>query len=78
MEKYCFFINYIYQMEDFKIWYPYEVFYIENMLTITQTAMDEQTILMSALKEIREENYENQNAVIDSSQNIILQAASLF
>ena len=47
------------------------------MLTITQTAMSEQLILNRILKEIHEGKDENRNLVIDSAQNIILQAASI-
>jgi hypothetical protein len=64
-------------MEDYRIWYPYEVFYIESMLTITHTAMSEQLMLNRILKEINDGKYENRNLVIDLAQNIILQAASL-
>jgi hypothetical protein len=28
-------------IEDYKIWFPYEVFYIESMLTLARSAMME-------------------------------------
>lgn len=66
------------QTNDYKIWYPYEVFYIESMLTITRTAMFDQSVLRDMMKkDITNEKEFNDHLVVDSVQNIITHAAAI-
>ena len=65
-------------IEDYKIWYPYEIFYIESMLSITRTAMDDQTLFRNTLEHLAQGNDLNQEVIIiDTVQNIINHAASI-
>jgi len=63
--------------EDYKIWYPHEVFYIESLLSITRTIISEQGVTASFLDEYQRGNYDNDKLLLDSIQNIICQAAML-
>jgi hypothetical protein len=62
--------------EEWKIWYPYEVFYIESILTITRTAISEYEYLNMIITDQALFD-KNRFILIDLSQNIINQAASL-
>lgn len=62
---------------DFKIWPPYEVFYIESMLTVTKTAMWDQSSLRQILEEIENGNNENKQMLLDLIHNIVNQAAAI-
>ena len=64
-------------IEDYKIWYPYEIFYIESMLTITRTAMVEQTLFRNTLEQLSKGKEVNREIILDSVQNIINHAASI-
>lgn len=55
----------------------HEVFYIESLLSITRTVMSERNVTVTFLDQIQKGNFKDQNFLIDSIQNIILQAASL-
>lgn len=63
--------------EDYKIWYPYEIFYIESMLSITRTAMVEQTLFRTTIEQLSQGKEVNREIIIDSVQNIINYAASI-
>ena len=60
-----------------KIWYQYEVFYIESMLSITRTAMVDQSMLRKAIEELTRGESKNRDLIIDLTQNIISHAASI-
>lgn len=64
-------------LENPKIWYPYELFYIESMLTITRTAMAEQTMLRTVLEELKNGETNNKDLLIDLAQNIVSHAAAI-
>jgi hypothetical protein len=59
-------------IEDYKIWFPYEVFYIESMLTITRTVMAEVSCCNFVVEEIDKGKLENLHSIIDFVQNIII------
>jgi hypothetical protein len=63
-------------IDDWKIWPPYEVFYIESLLTLTKTAISEYEYLD---KVITSQDLFNQNPdiLIDLVENIINQAATI-
>lgn len=61
--------------DDYKIWFPHEVFYIESLLSITRTVMCEKNVTIIFLEEIENKNFKNQKLLIDSVQNIINQSA---
>lgn len=61
--------------KEMKIWFPYEVFYIESLLTITRTIQAEQNVVVKILDEIQVGNYQNDKQLIDSIQNICTQTA---
>src|SRR6478609_45056 len=63
--------------QDYKIFYPYEVFYIESMLTITRTAMQDQASLRIIIEELIAGKMENKDLILDIVQNIINHAASI-
>ena len=63
--------------EEYKIWYPHEVFYIESLLAITRTVLSEQEVAASFINEYQSGYYENGKLLLDSIQNIICQAAML-
>lgn len=63
--------------DDFKIWFPYEVFYIESMLTITRTAMADQSILRTIIEDIKNGKEFDRNVLIDVVQNTVTHAASI-
>lgn len=60
-----------------KIWYPHEAFYIESMLTITRTAMIEQEMLKTIVRELKNGETKNQVLLIDLAQNIVNHAAAI-
>jgi hypothetical protein len=64
-------------MDDFKIWFPYEIFYIESMLTVTTAAMTEQSLLRNTIEELQKGKSVNDDLIIDMAQNIINRAASI-
>jgi len=66
--------------QDYKIWFPYEIFYIESMLTVARTAMDAQTQLQMIIEELEKgkpNTKEDTDDVIDLVQTILIGAASL-
>jgi hypothetical protein len=63
--------------QDYKIWYPHEVFYIESMLTITRTAMADQSMLRTIIEELNTGKTDHKELVLDIVQNIITHAASI-
>ena len=62
--------------KDYKIWFPYEVFYIESMLTITSMVMYEIDLLELSIEKHNKEELEGEK-IIDLSQNIITSAAAI-
>jgi len=63
--------------QEYKIWFPHEVFYIESLLSITRTILSEQNDVANILDEIQSGNYENEKILIDAVQNICIQAAQM-
>ena len=66
--------------KDYQIWFPYEVFYIESMLTVARSAMTEQTVLQETLEKIKnleQINKDDEEFIIDLVQNVINRAAAL-
>lgn len=63
--------------EEYKIWFPHEVFYIESLLSITRTILSEKNVVVTILDEIQSGNYENGKVLIDAVQNICIQAAQM-
>lgn len=62
--------------EDWKIWPPYEVFYIESLLTLTRTAISHYERLDAIIT--NQQLYdENPNLLLDLAENIINQAAAI-
>lgn len=63
-------------IDDWKIWPPYEVFYIESLLTLTRTAISDYEYLD---KIITSQNLFNLNPyiLIDLAENIINQGATI-
>jgi hypothetical protein len=62
--------------EEWKIWPPYEVFYIESMLTITRTTISEYEYIDKIITD--RVSYEGDKLIlIDLAHNIINQAAAL-
>lgn len=62
--------------EEWKIWPPYEVFYIESLLTLTRTTISHYEDLDAIITD--QQLYdENPNLLIDLAENIITQAASI-
>lgn len=65
---------------EFKIWPPFEIMYIESMLTIARSAMEAQTSLQLIIDELEEGLPNTQNTtdnVIDLVQNILTNSAAL-
>jgi len=62
---------------EFKIWYPYEVFYIESMFTLARSAMLEVSVFHEVIRQIMEKDAKNKNLLIDAVQNFITYSASL-
>lgn len=62
--------------EDWKIWPPYEVFYIESLLTLTRTAISHYENL-DAIITNQQLFDEDPNLLIDLAENIINQAAAV-
>lgn len=60
--------------KEIPIWPPYEIFYIESLLTITHSAI---ASINFCSKQITNINTENRELILDSLQNIISQAAAL-
>jgi len=63
-------------IEDYKIWFPHEVFYIESMLTISHNAMIEVSNFHEIIRQIDSNNFEG-DRLLDSVQNFITYSASL-
>lgn len=66
--------------QQYKIWYPYEVFYIESMLIVTRSAMASQTQLQITINELENGKPHTQDEtefVIDLIQNFIVCAGAL-
>lgn len=61
--------------EDYKIWFPHEVFYIESLLSITRTIQSEVNAVDFILKELESGEHKNENILIDAVQNICTQTA---
>lgn len=61
--------------EDYKIWFPHEVFYIESLLSITRTIISERNVVGEILDQIQNGKTENGKILIDAVQNICTQAA---
>lgn len=64
-------------IENPKIWYPHEAFYIESMLTITRTAMAEHSMLKTILEEVTNGKTTKRVLIIDLAQNIVSHAAAI-
>ena len=64
-------------IEDYKIWYPYEVFYIESMFTLARSAMMEVAIFHEIIRQMGSNNFESKDMLLDSVQNFITYSASL-
>lgn len=62
---------------DFVIWPQHEVFYIESMLTITNTAMADQSMLQTIVEDVENGKVEHISLIIDLSQNLIHHTAAL-
>lgn len=65
------------EFSDYQVQFQHEVLYIESMLTITRTAIVEQTLLQRTLNNYFEDESVDINIVIDFAQNIIHHAAAL-
>ena len=63
--------------EEYKIWFPHEVFYIESLLSITRTILSEKNVVVTILDEIQSGKYENGKVLIDAVQNICIQSAQM-
>lgn len=63
--------------EDFHIYPPYEVFYIESLLTVTNSALNSIQMFLEIESEIQKGNHEYNLTLIDNLQNLINQAAAL-
>jgi len=64
------------RIDDWKIWPPYEVFYIESLLTLTGTAISDYEYLDRVITN-QELFDENPYILIDLAENIINQAATI-
>ena len=67
-------------IESYKIWYPYEAFYIESMLIVARSAMTAQTdlqIIIEALENGEPSTQEKTEYVIDLIQTFLVGAAAL-
>jgi hypothetical protein len=64
-------------VEDYKIWYPYEVFYIESMFTLAHGAIMEVAFFHEIIRQIISDKFENKDMLLDSVQNFITYSASL-
>ena len=64
------------QMVNWKIWPPYEIFYIESLLTLTGTAISDYEHLDTVITS-QELFDENPYILIDLAENIINQAATI-
>ena len=60
-----------------EIWYPYEVFYIESMLTITRAAVVDRLLLRNIIDELTKGETKNRGLIIDLAQSIISHAATI-
>jgi len=63
-------------IDDWKIWPPYEIFYIESLLTLTGTATSDYEYLDKVITN-REIFDQNPYILIDLAENIINQAATI-
>lgn len=65
---------------EFKIWPPFEIMYIESMLTIARSAMEAQTSLQLIIDELESGSPNTQDKteyIIDLVQNLLGSAAAL-
>jgi|ERR1700761_2075810 len=69
--------NFIDSVENYKIWFPYEVFYIESMFTLAHSAMMEVALFHEIIKQIGLNKFQNEDMLLDSVQNFITHSASL-
>jgi len=69
--------NRIPTIEDYKIWSPYEIFYIESMFSIARGAMMEVGVFHEIIRGIGAGTFENRDMLLDSVQNFITYSASL-
>lgn len=60
---------------NYKIWYPYEVLYIEGMLSITRNAMADQQIFKELISESLNGNSDSDHLIIDLAQSILRNGA---
>ncbi|WP_367769179.1 hypothetical protein AB3G33_10685 [Flavobacterium sp. WC2421] len=63
--------------QEYKIWFPHEVFYIESLLSITRTVLSEKNVVITILEEVESGNNENGKILVDAVQNICIQAAQI-
>lgn len=64
------------ELNDWKIWPPYEIFYIESLLTKTKTAIADYEILDKVITD-QKLFEQNPNILIDLAENIINQGAAI-
>ncbi|MBS1780452.1 MAG: hypothetical protein JST70_14070 [Bacteroidetes bacterium] len=67
-------------IQDYKIWYPYEAFYIESMLIVARAAMEAQTQLQITIDELESGKPNTQDEteyVIDLIQTFLINAGAL-
>lgn len=69
-------INISEEQEDWKIWPPYEVFYIESLLTKTKSAIADYELLDKVIT-TPQLFKENPNILIDLAENIINQGSGI-
>lgn len=68
------------EVTDYEIWPPYEIFYIESMLTIARSAMEAQSNLQDVIRELyagKPITEEISDLIIDLVQNILICSASI-
>lgn len=63
-------------IEDWKIWYPYEIFYIESLLTLTKRIIGDYELLVRVIKD-QELFEQNPFQLIDLAESIINLSASI-
>lgn len=67
-------------IRDYKIWYPYEAFYIESMLIVTRSAMIVQSELQEIIKQLQDGKQLTEHDtvfIIDMCQNLLISAGAL-
>lgn len=65
------------RIEDYKIWYPYEVFYIESMFTLTRSATAEVSVFREVVRRIIANEDSNRDMLLDAVQNLVTYAGAL-